>query len=51
MEITKTIQEIQEEFAQASEEEYEALYQKYQKDCRKGVKSLKNKYLNIQEKL
>ncbi len=51
MEITKTIQEIQEEFAQASEEEYEALYQKYQKDCRKGVQSLLNKYRKIQEKL
>ena len=51
MEITKTIQEIQEEFAQASEEEYESLYQKYQKDCRKGVESLLNKYRKIQEKL
>ena len=50
MEITKTIQEIQEEFAQASEEEYESLYQKYQKGCRKGVESRLNNYRTRQEK-
>ena len=51
MEIMKTIREIQEEFARASEEEYENLYQKYQGDHRKGVENLLKRYRKIQEKL
>lgn len=51
MKIMKTIREIQEEFSQASEEEYEALYKKYQRDRRKGVESLLNRYRKMQEDL
>lgn len=47
----KTIREIQEEFAQTSEDGYEALYEKYQGDSRKGVANLLKKYRNIQRKL
>lgn len=47
----KTIREIQEEFAGASEESYGALYEKYQGDSRKGVAALLKKYQKAQEKL
>ncbi len=51
MKIMKTIREIQEEFARAPQEDYEALYKKYQRDRRKGVESLLNRYRKLQKEL
>lgn len=47
----KTIREIQEKFAKASEDGYGALYERYQGDDRKGVADLLKKYQKRQEKL
>ena len=47
----KTIREIQEEFARASEDGYDALYEKYQDDGRKGVAAILKKYRKDQERL
>lgn len=47
----KTIREIQEEFAGASEDSYGSLYERYREDSRKGVADLLKKYQKIQEKL
>lgn len=46
----KTIREIREEFADAAEDGYAALYEKYRDDGRKGVADILKKYRRIQER-